>query len=103
MRLAMIAVMLAAVATPAFAQSGTPGIDQRQANQERRIDQGAATGALSPRETRRLERHQARVDRMENRARRDGVVTRHERAHIRHSQNVESRRIARQKHDANNR
>jgi uncharacterized membrane protein YebE (DUF533 family) len=36
---------------------------------------------------------------MENRAKSDGVVTRGERAKIQHTQNVQSKRIYRQKHD----
>ena len=99
----IIAASLAAIATaitlPAFAQTATPGIDQRQANQERRIDQGIASGQLTQREANRLERGQQRVDNMENRAKSDGVVTARERARIQHAQNVESKRIYRQKHD----
>ena len=36
-------------------QAETPGIDQRQANQEQRIDQGIASGQLTQREAGRLE------------------------------------------------
>ena len=36
---------------------------------------------------------------MENRAKSDGVVTARERARLQHAQNVESKRIYRQKHD----
>lgn len=94
--LAALAIVLP---TFAFAQANTPGIDQRQANQERRIDQGVASGSLTPREANRLERGQQRVDNMENRAKADGVVTRQERARINHAQNVQSERIYEQKHD----
>jgi len=90
----------AALCLPALAQtSSTPRIDQRQANQEKRIEQGEKSGALTPREARRLERGQQHVDRMENRAMKDGKVTRGEARRIRRAQNVESRRIYRQKHD----
>ena len=34
------ALMFGAVTLPAFAQANTPRIDQRQMNQDRRIDQG---------------------------------------------------------------
>jgi len=85
--------------TLALAQANTPGIDQQQANQERRIDQGVASGSLTQREANRMERGQQRVDNMENRAKSDGVVTRQERARIHNAQNVESKRIYRQKHD----
>ncbi|MDP1653442.1 MAG: hypothetical protein Q8L56_12050 [Rhodocyclaceae bacterium] len=95
----LIAVLTTVVTIPAFAQANTPGIDQRQANQERRIDQGIASGSLTQREAARLDRGQERVDNMENRAKSDGVVTARERARLQNAQNVESRRIYRQKHD----
>ncbi|HRE13254.1 MAG TPA: hypothetical protein PLD37_03560, partial [Usitatibacteraceae bacterium] len=55
-----VAVLAAALASPAFAQS-TPRIDQRQANQEKRIDQGVASGSLTQQEAARLQKGQARV------------------------------------------
>ncbi|MCG2578903.1 hypothetical protein LZ012_18065 [Dechloromonas sp. XY25] len=94
--LAAIAIVLP---TLAFAQANTPGIDQRQANQERRIEQGVASGSLTPREANRLERGQQHVANMESRAKADGVVTRQERARINHAQNAQSERIYEQKHD----
>ena len=97
------ALLLGAITLPAFAQANTPRIDQRQMNQERRIDQGIASGELTKREAARLDRGQDRVDNLENKAKSDGVVTRRERARIHHAQNVESRRIYRQKHDAQHR
>ena len=96
---AAIVTLSAAITLPASAQTATPGIDQRQMNQERRIDQGIASGQLTQREANRLERGQDRVDNMENRAKSDGVVTARERNRIQHAQNVESKRIYRQKHD----
>ena len=83
----------------AFAQANMPRVDQRQANQERRIEQGVASGSLTPREANRLERGQQHVINMENRAKADGVVTRRERARLNHAQNVQSRRIYAEKHD----
>lgn len=97
------ALLLGAVTLPAFAQANTPRIDQRQMNQERRIDQGIASGELTKREAARLDHGQDRVDNLENKAKADGTVTRRERARIHHAQNVESRRIYRQKHDAQHR
>ena len=102
-----VAALAAALALPAAAQTSgpaaTPRIDQRQANQEQRIDQGVASGQLTKPETRRLERGQEHVERMETRAKSDGVVTDKERAKIHHAQDVESKRIYRQKHDAQHR
>jgi hypothetical protein len=98
---ALIAATLAAVfAAPLLAQTtSTPRIDQRQQNQERRIEQGEKSGSLNPREAGRLERGQARVQKMEDKAAGDGKVTAKERARLEHAQNKQSRRIYRQKHD----
>jgi len=94
-----IAFLAIALPTLAFAQANTPRVDQRQANQEQRIDQGVASGSLTQREANRLERGQQHVDNMENRAKADGVVTRGERARLHQAQDVQSDRIYRQKHD----
>ena len=91
---------LAALAIPAFAQTtSTPRIDQRQANQERRIEAGEKSGQLNQREAARLEKGQARVQKMENKAVADGKVTAKERARIEKAQDRQSRRIYREKHD----
>ena len=81
------------------ALAGTPVIDQREQRQEERIDQGVASGELTRREARRLEAQQTHIDRMENRAKADGVVTGRERARIHQTQDRASARIARNKHD----
>jgi hypothetical protein len=94
-----IAVLSLVLPTLAFAQANTPRVDQRQANQEQRIDQGVASGSLTQREANRLDRGQQHVDNMENRAKSDGVVTRGERARLHQAQEVQSRRIYAQKHD----
>ena len=94
------AAMIAAFSLPALAQvQSTPRIDQRQANQERRIEQGEKSGALTPKEAARLEKGQARVQKMENKAVADGKVTAKERTRIEKAQDRESHKIAREKHD----
>ena len=109
MRITKTALLfLGALALPAFAQTtppardtaATPGIDKRQANQEKRIQQGVQSGRLTGKEAARLEKGQARIDRTEQRAKADGVVTKKERARMQHQQNVQSRHIARAKHNA---
>lgn len=82
-----------------LAQSSTPRVDQRQVEQAQRIDQGVASGELSRREARRLERDQQHVENVEARAKADGVVTPRERARLDRAQDTQSRHIARQKHD----
>jgi Tfp pilus assembly protein FimT len=96
----VIASVIAMFAAPAMAQTpSTPRIDQRQQNQERRIEQGEKSGALNEREAARLERGQARVQKMEDKAAADGRVGAKERVRIERAQDKQSRRIYRQKHD----
>lgn len=90
---ALVAPMLAA------AQTSTPRIDQRQANQEARIQQGEQSGALTQREAAKLERGQQRVQNIENKAEADGKVTAKEKARIEHAQDQQSKKIYREKHD----
>ena len=97
MWLAISATIL--MAGTAYAQAETPGIDQRQANQERRIDQGIASGQLNEREAARLNKQQDHIDKLEDKAKADGVVTKKERQRIHNAQDRASRNIHREKHD----
>jgi uncharacterized membrane protein YebE (DUF533 family) len=94
------ALCVTALSLPALAQTAsTPRIDQRQANQQQRIDQGVQSGALTQQEAARLQHGQEHVQNLENKATADGKVTAKERARIEHAQDVQSRRVYRQKHD----
>jgi hypothetical protein len=73
---------------------------QRNINQEKRVQQGMASGQLTRREASRLEAGQAHVDRVEARAGRNGHVGAAEQARVQHAENRQSRHIYRQKHDA---
>lgn len=85
----------------AYAQTpATPRVDQREAHQQDRIANGVASGQLTPHETVRLEKEQARIANTEARAKADGTVTAKERRHLAHMQNRASRKIHQQKHDA---
>jgi hypothetical protein len=86
----------------AYAHDETPRIDQRQANQEQRIDQGIASGQLNEQEAARLNKQQNHIDNMENKAKADGTVTKKESAKIGHEQYRASRHIEREKHDRQN-
>ena len=99
MKKILAVAMHAALSLPAFAQNTTPGIDQRQDNQERRIEQGVRSGQLTPRETARLERGQARIRQMERQALADGHVSRRERAAIDQAQERQNQLIAQLKHN----
>ena len=99
----LVSVIGLTLAFGAVAQPATPAIDQRQANQQARIDNGKATGTLSKREAARMQAGQNKVARMEAAAKADGKVTRAERAAITKEQNKQSRRIKAQKRDGNKR
>jgi len=58
-----ILALFAAVALPVSAQTATPRVDQRQANQEARIQKGVPSGALTARERARLAKAQDKQSR----------------------------------------
>jgi len=72
----------------------------RNVNQEKRIEAGIQNGSLTNHEVSRLERGQARVDRKEASAGANGHVSKAEQHGIQRTENRQSRRIFRQKHDA---
>jgi hypothetical protein len=90
-------LVAATLAIPALAQSDR--IDRREANQQRRIEQGQKSGALTDKEAARLEKDQARIEKKEQKARADGKMTARERARLEKAQNRESKKIYREKHD----
>lgn len=94
-----VGVLMLGMSGMVFAEAETPVIDQRQANQEKRIDQGVASGQLNEREANRLNKQQEHINKIEDKAKADGVVTKGERARIDHAQDRASRHIAREKHD----
>ncbi len=79
--------------------SRPPGIEHRDARDDRRIQNGTRDGSLTHGEANRLEHGQNRVDRYEARARSDGVVTPGERNRIDGMQNRESRQIYADRHN----
>ena len=105
----MIAIAALAVTGAAFAQTpaptitpdptATPRIDKRQVNQQKRIDQGVASGQLTPKETARLQKREGKIAADEAAAKSDGKVTKAERAKLTREENHASRAIHRQKHD----
>jgi hypothetical protein len=99
-----IALVSSLIAASAFAQTApastaTPRVDQREANQQHRIADGAASGQLTAKETQHLEKQQARVDNAEAKAKSDGVVTAKERRQLQTRQDVASADIRRAKHN----
>lgn len=96
--------VLAFSATAALAQSpdprATPRIDQRQVNQQNRINQGVASGALNSQEAARLQNQQNKIAADVAAAKADGKVTAAERRQITREQNHAGHNIARKKHNA---
>lgn len=89
---------------PASASSRRMQADvQRNIDQQNRIGAGIANGSLTNHETARLEAGQARVERKEFRAGADGHVRASEQRRVQAAENLQSRHIHRQKHDAQHR
>jgi len=101
-----IAVAIIAGAVSMSAQTTTPAgtnspkIDQREVNQQKRIGEGVENGSLNARETSRLEKQEAAINKQEAKMKSDGKFTAAERAKVTREQNAMSRRIYQQKHDA---
>lgn len=76
-------------------------INARKENQQDRIAQGVKSGQLTPGETARLEKQEAGINKEEAgmRAQDNGHLTAQDRRTLAHQQNVESKRIYRDKHN----
>ncbi len=85
-----------------FAQN-TPKVDAREANQKERIKDGVQSGELTKVEAHRLRKQQRNVKKAEAKAKADGDVTPAERAKLDRKQDRASRKIAKQKHDKQDR
>jgi hypothetical protein len=87
-----------------FAQTVTPDptINQRKVDQQDRIAQGVKSGQLTAGETAHVERQEAGINKEERgmKAQDNGHLTAQDRKTHTHQQNVESRRIYRDKHNA---
>ena len=99
MKVRTILAILASAALPVAAQTATPRVDQRQANQEARIQQGIQSGELTGKEAAKLEKGQANVQKKEDKAKADGQVTKKERARLAKAQDKQGKKIRKQKHD----
>lgn len=75
-------------------------VNARSSNEQRRINNGVATGRLTPMQASRLERGQQHIQRQESRdlARHNGHLTWRERMHLNRKENVQSHRINQAEH-----
>jgi hypothetical protein len=99
MKKVLAIAVLSAASLPAFALDSTPRIDQRQANQEQRIEQGIRSGQISRREAQRLREGQRQIRRMERQALADGRITPREAARIEQAQDAQGRLIREERRD----
>ncbi len=104
---AMFAVALGAISFGAMAQdaqptTNPPTVNQRKDNQQDRIGEGVENGSLTANETKNLEKKETRLNAEERRmkARDDGKLTAADRAKLQHQQNVLSKDIYKDKHNA---
>lgn len=96
----LLAVAIACgLAGTAFGQTTATEV-QRDVNQQKRIEQGLKSGELSTREAAKLEKGEAKIDRMEKNALKDGKLSDSEKAKIENVQNKESAAIHQDKTNA---
>ena len=95
--------LLFGISAIASAQTRTPKINQREHNQQRRINQGIKSGELTRPEARRLEAQEGRIRADEKIDKADGKVTPKERRQLDRELNRTSKHIYNQKHDGQER
>ncbi len=103
--LALALAATLAIAGTASAQTTTPVTPaptdtQRNVDQQQRIEDGLKSGQLNTHEAAKLEQGEAKIDRMESNAAKNGNVSAAEAARIQKAQNHQSKAIYAQKHDA---
>ena len=92
------AIVAAFLSTAALAQTVQQD-QQRDVNQQQRIENGLQSGQLSTREAGQLERQQQHIDKMESRDLRDGSMSAGEQARLNSAQNRAGATIAADKHN----
>lgn len=73
--------------------------EKRAARQEKRIEQGQQSGALTDQEAKHLEHQQERIDAAADKAAADGEVTKKEKVHLEKMQDRASKKIHHSKHN----
>jgi hypothetical protein len=97
-----IALFVISSTVATYAQN-TPVVDNREQNQKGRIKEGVQIGELTKPEAKRLAKQQRHIKKTEAKAKADGTVTAAERAKLDRKQDKASRKIAKQKHDGQDR
>jgi hypothetical protein len=97
--MAITVVALGMLTSAAWAQTSAEKDQQRDVNQQQRIEQGLQSGQLSTKEAGSLERQQQHVDKMEARDLKNGSVSPAEQARLNAAQNRVSNNIYADKHN----
>jgi hypothetical protein len=99
---ALASLLAIGIAAPAFAQAAgtaTPALDQREQNQQKRIEQGIDSGSLKAGEAARLEKKEQTLQNKEAAAKSDGKVTKKEHKQLTRTAKRDSTAIAKAKHN----
>lgn len=98
-KLIIAASMMAFTVAYVSAQTSTPVVDQKQQNQNARIDQGVKSGELTHKEAAHLNAREAKIQHDKRVAKADGKVTPAEKAKLHREQKRTSHAIVKEKHD----
>jgi hypothetical protein len=96
----VLALSANALATLAWADTLAEQDQQRDVNQQQRIEQGLKSGQLSTKEAGHLERDEQHVDRIESRDLKNGSISPAEQARLNAAQNKTSSAVYGDKHNA---
>jgi hypothetical protein len=99
-KLTLVALATSVLSTAAWAQTTAEQDQQRDVNQQERIEQGLKSGELSTKEAGSLERDEQHVDRMEAKDLKNGSISPAEQARLNAAQNKTSEAIYNDKHNA---
>jgi hypothetical protein len=88
-----------AVAKPSSRPKHQNSINARQNRQEKRIEQGVASGELTNKEAAKLNKRQDKLEQKEARMRSDGELSNKERAKLQKDLRKSNKAIKKQKHD----
>lgn len=97
MKLILLTIGLIFTFSLAASAQATPGVDQREKNQKKRIVDGVKDGELGFKETAKLLKQQAEIRKFERKAKADGTVTLGERFRLHRELNQAGRNIRRKK------
>ena len=94
-----LSALILSLSISTLANTKTPVINVRQANQQERIAEGIESGRLTAGEATRLEAREAKIQHDKKVAKSDGIVTTKERVKLQREENRTSNHIYKAKHN----